>query len=273
MNHTGTLWAKKCPSADELIQKFDLFIWDQVHTKARRLDGTPQQITADEKKDMHNDVVVELLKTRKQFWLNYSYMMEVIKHAAQAAVDNLRGAVMLNGKRKSEYFEFIEEHNPDSINADGFTDRIKTEIAEKSSTRSNVEETLTVERVRARLSGRALKVFDWVLNDREKHNTTGLSEYCSCKWQMSEKSVNKLREQIADAMHAEGMALNYPSPIVNRRDMTSLQRKQWLDAIRKQKHDSLASAARANDVLPFNLNYHTQRLYGMTFLEWSKKAP
>jgi hypothetical protein len=269
----GTIWTDKRPTPEDLIEKFDLLIWSQVHEKANKLADTPIAFSHDERNDVHNDVVLEMLKHRnRKWWTNYSYMMEVIKNAVSGSIDRMRGEVMKSGKRKTEYFESIDAHTSDSANEDDLCDGVAMEIIEKSSTRSNVEETLTVERVRARLSGRALEVFDWVLNDREDHTITGLSEHCRELWGVSEKTITRYRQQIADAMHAEGMALNYPSPIGDFRRLTQLQRQSWLETIRGQRHSTLEQAADANDVWPNQLNYHCKRLYGKSFSRWNEEA-
>jgi AraC-like DNA-binding protein len=49
--------------------------------------------------------------------------------------------------------------------------------------------------------------------------------------------------------------------------MTSMQRAEWLESIRDDKKTVKDTAADLG-ISPGTLNYHCQRLYGVTYAEW-----
>ena len=258
-------------SSVEPICRVEGFIWQQIHEAAGRFFEKP--LSEEDKEDLYAHVVGKLIRVKIEHWEENAYLMEVVASSVEDGLRVLRGRPMKDGTRKSDKFESLDALAPaENDQGEYSASREWRIIEEKSSTHSNVEETLTLERVRARLSGRALAIFDWVLNGREKHNLLGLSEYCRDNWGLTEKQVIKLRQKIANAMHAEGMALAYPPPTGNARVMTPLQRREWLLAIREQKHKTLTAAAKANGVFPNQLNYHSKRLFGTSFTEFNKKA-
>lgn len=225
-------------SSVEPICRVEGFIWQQIHEAAKRFFEKP--LTEEDKEDIYSHVVMKLLRVCKEHWENNAYLMEVVESSVEDGIRSLRGRAMKDGTRKADKFVSIDALTPqENDHGEYSASREWRIIEEKSSTHFNAEEALTLERVRARLSGRALAIFEWVLNEREKHNQLGLSAYCRERWKLTEKQVLKLRQTIADAMHAEGMALAYPPPTGNSRVMTPLQRREWLLAIREQKHKTL----------------------------------
>lgn len=133
------------------------------------------------------------------------------------------------------------------------------------------DDEIAMGRVRDSLDGGARIMFEWVLSGRERHCVGGISSYCREKLGMSDSDISAARMKIVEAMHSNGLALDYPPPKVRTpRRMTSVERLMWLDRLR-DKYTTVEDAAAGEGCTRNAINHHCRKLHGVSFPEWVRE--
>lgn len=262
-NKKNAKWIQREPTDEELIQQFAASVQQQIckYQVSFRLSLADCE-------DLRQDIMLRLLKLKpakkKLVW----YCTTTIRNAAADSVVKLKGG-KARGASQSNSQRTV------SLTVDEVTHGdLLALIQRATSVDPNPTQTIVLERVRLCLSPPALLIFEWVLNERERHSVGGITDYCLSVG-MSRPEVTISRLEIVHALHRHGLCRNYPPPVGNpserRTRMTAVERLRWLDEL-KAKYPRLADAARAVGTAPNTLNYHCRKLHGCSYSEWAIKC-
>ena len=196
-------WTSRVPTQEELLTQFAAAIQREIN---RYRDSF--SLSKEDCEDLRQDIIAKMLTIPPDKQRGSDYVIQCIRNAAINSLARITGWRPNGDKSKTQRTVYLEECKDEDSLA-GLIERVTCILP-------NPDLQIVLDRVRERLDVPALGVFDWVLEDEEHWSVINLGRQCR-KLGMDTLETLKIRWQIVDAMHDEGLCLNYPSPDMNRR--------------------------------------------------------